>query len=293
MIDRILPIDIWENEICKFMSIKDIVNFSLCSKKCNNLSIEMLNNSRDQSIKFSYETYITNKHKIDSIKNIKKNIVLDIWKSGEYVLDCINEDVNSLFITLYSKMDLIDFSKCKNIKELYIRSINLNEISILGNFNFNRLETLFMSNINILGYDNRIFRNIKYLELENCIGLNNFESDIVFTSLETLCLRFMRVDSINNIKSLKNIELECVINTTLLYNLPNITYLKCVSCSLNNLENVTSLEVIHLNYCVNINNIECLYNLKTLYINRCSRIKSIKKLKKLENINICNWNGEI
>ena len=82
-------------------------------------------------------------------------------------LDCINEDVNSLFITLYSKMDLIDFSKCKNIKELYIRSINLNEISILGNFNFNRLETLFMSNINILGYDNNIFRNIKYLELEN------------------------------------------------------------------------------------------------------------------------------
>jgi hypothetical protein len=293
MTEIFIPDDIWENEICKFLSMKDIFNFSRCSKKCNTLSLQMLNNCMDKVITFSYEIYIKNKHKIDSIKNIKKILNLDISIGNDFNLGNIQDDISSFYITLYTRIDNIDFSNFKDIKELYIRSVILNYISILNNFEFNNLESLFLSNINMFGYKNSMFKKLRYLELENCTGVNRFDSETCFTSIETLSLRFMRVDLICNFKTLKSIDLDNISNTTIIYNIPNLRYLKCVSCSINNLENVQSLEVIHLNRCMNISSIDSLYNLKTLYINRCNRIKSIKNLKKLENIHICNWNGEI
>ena len=292
-IQSILPVDIWENEISKFLTIKDIVNLSACSRKLNSLSTEMLNNCRDETMILSYENYIKNKSKIDYIRNIKKILNVEIKDRIGCVKD-VKEDINGFELILYSDTDFIEFDKEYCINYLNITSIvTTKDISIIRSLNFSKLETLYLCNINLSEFSKDVFKNIKSLEIESCTGLYKFETDEMFPKLERLCLKSTRVDSVNNITSLKHLEMERINNTTLLYNIPNLNYLKCHNCSISNLENVNSIESLDLSMCSNISSLDLLFNIKTININGCRRIKSIKNLKKLENIKICNWNGQI
>jgi len=298
------PDEIWECEISKFLELRDVLAFSLCSKKANLLSKEMFNNVKDEFLHISYENYIQNKIAIDSIRNIKKIIYVYFNNKEEENEENGNEeerlkilDIHSLNIISFVKLSCLDLSlylstSC-NIKELNICNSILNETSIIRG-NLETLERITLQNMNITSETIQLLGNIKHLELVNCIGLNSFEeSNSVFRNLESLTLKYMRVDYIKNIQSLLKLELVNIDNTTLLYNLPNLKILKCVNCAINNIDYIESVETLNLSHCMNLTSIDSLRNLKNLYMERCNRIHSIKNLKRLENIHILKWSGKI